>query len=275
MLALAKRLEGGIAEAFPWKNYRAYMRESLAGVYRSGTGYIVNGSFDASWLKTLQNMGWKDPGYDNFDQFWKQLEKNGGWWDPVYSHGRWREIFRTPSKKFEFYSQKLEQAKDRFSPAFTQLDSQAEDFCLPHYEEAAFEGEKEVFPYVLMLYKIQHRRDDSGAELSTMQEIPNALYQDVWGTKVEISREIAQRQKLKDNDIVWVESPRGRIKLPVYIYSGASGEAVSIALGGGHTELGRWAKDVGVNPNELRSSASDPISGSVALTCTYVKIYPA
>lgn len=274
ILALAKRLGGGIAEAFPWKDYRGYLRESLAGVYRSGNGYITNGTFDASWLKTLQNMGWKDTGYDNFNQFWKQLETNGGWWDPVYSHGRWREVFQTPSGKFEFYSQTLEQAKEYLTQASTRIEPQAENFCLPHYEEARFEGEEAVFPYVLMVHETQHRRGDTGAALSTMQEMPNALHQDVWGTKVEISRETAQKLKLKDNDIVWVESPRGRIKLPVRIYSGASGEAVSIALGGGHTELGRWAKGVGVNPNALRPFAPDPITGSAALTCTRVKIYP-
>lgn len=275
LLALAQKMGGSCADTLAWKDYHTYLQESLAGVYKSGLGYIASGSFDVTWLKSLQKMGWRDPGCEDFDEFWEQLEKKGGWWDPVYLHGRWKEVFQTPSGKFEFYSLILNQASGRFGPEVPSVNPTSDLFCLPHYEEPLLAGESDEFPYVLLLYEPQHRRGDKGPALPTMQEMPSIPNTDIWGNRIEISREAAADLNVKEGDFVWVESPKGKIKLPVRIHSRSSKRAASIASGGGHTQLGRWAKGIGANPHELRPLTVDPISGAAALTCTRVKIYPA
>lgn len=275
LLTLARCLGGNVAQALPWNDYQEYLRESLAGLFHSGTGYITNGSFDTSWLKTLKGMGWHDPGYENFDQFWAQLEEKGGWWDPVYSHGHWNEVFQTPSGKFEFYSLALKNASSNFSPETVRVDPSQDIFCLPHYEEPILQGDPQKYPFVLLLYEVQHRRGDHSSALASMQEIPNTPHDEIWETRVEISPAVAEELHLEEHQLVWVESPRGKIQLPIRIYPGATDRAVAIALGGGHTHLGRWAEGIGANPHTLRPLVLDLISGMAALTCTRVKIYRA
>jgi len=275
VLALSTKLGGPCAQALPWKNYQAYLKESAKGIYQSGTGYIVNGSFDASWLTTLQKMGWRDPGYQSFSEFWSQLEEKGGWWDPVYPHGRWHEIFKAPSGKFEFFSLTLFQSRKKFEPEFKQADPSTDLFCLPHYEEPIFKGDERDFPYTLLVYESQKMRGDTGASLAKVQELPDTPHQDIWDTSVEISEEVAAHHHLQEGDMAWLETPIGRVKLPIRIYAGASKWSIAIAAGGGHTQLGRWAKGIGVNPHQLRAAMIDPISGATAWTCTRARIYSA
>ncbi len=41
----------------------------------------------------------------------------------------------------------------------------------------------------------------------------------------------------------------------------------------GHTGIGRWAKDRGVNGLEILNPASEPVTGLAAFTNTRVRVY--
>jgi molybdopterin-containing oxidoreductase family iron-sulfur binding subunit len=96
-----------------------------------------------------------------------------------------------------------------------------------------------------------------------------------WDTLVEINSETAITLKLKDGQLVWVESPFQKIKAKVKFSEGVHPEVVAIPLGQGHYSYGKWQKGMGVNPNEIIGVDYDTISGQAAFFNTRVKVYKA
>ena len=71
----------------------------------------------------------------------------------------------------------------------------------------------------------------------------------------------AQRFGVKTGDVVWVESPYGRVKAIVRVTSRIHPEVVGVQHGFGHTALGRLAAGRGTSDSALRPTLSDPLSG--------------
>jgi molybdopterin-containing oxidoreductase family iron-sulfur binding subunit len=96
-----------------------------------------------------------------------------------------------------------------------------------------------------------------------------------WETWVEINPETAKRLGIDDEDWVWVESPKGKMKARARLYQGAMPEVVSIPFGEGHKSGGRWSKNLGENPYRLIDGDLDPLTGCPVNKSTRVKIYKA
>jgi thiosulfate reductase / polysulfide reductase chain A len=71
----------------------------------------------------------------------------------------------------------------------------------------------------------------------------------------------AQRFGVKTGEVVWVESPYGRVKAIVRVTSRIHPEVVGVQHGFGHTALGRLAAGRGTSDSALRPTLSDPLSG--------------
>jgi hypothetical protein len=50
---------------------------------------------------------------------------------------------------------------------------------------------------------------------------------------------------------------------------------VNVPYGFGHRAFGRWAKDIGINPNSILEIAADSLSGLPARFSTRVKVHKA
>ena len=80
---------------------------------------------------------------------------------------------------------------------------------------------------------------------------------------------------MTDGDWVWVESAQGKLLTRAKLYPGTMPQVVNIPSGLGHAALGRWAKDRGVNPNDILGEDYDRLSGRPAWYGTRVKVYKA
>ena len=96
-----------------------------------------------------------------------------------------------------------------------------------------------------------------------------------WETWVEINPETAKGYGIGDKDWVWIESPKGKVKVRARLYKGAMPDVVSIPFGLGHTSGGRWSKGLGENPYRLIDEDLDPLTGYPISKSTRVKIYKA
>jgi anaerobic selenocysteine-containing dehydrogenase len=112
---LARRLPGGVARSF------------------SGIG---DDSKDFVKFRTSTLMAWEE------------FVKKGVWVGPNYEYRKYKKIFNTPSKKFEFYSGNL---KSLYLKMGRKVDG--DQAYLPHYTEATFLGEKEKYPLILFPYQ--------------------------------------------------------------------------------------------------------------------------
>ncbi|MBI4082496.1 MAG: nitrate reductase, partial [Candidatus Lambdaproteobacteria bacterium] len=80
-----------------------------------------------------------------------------------------------------------------------------------------------------------------------------------WQSWVEINPAMAAEQDIGDGDLVWLVSPKGKIKVRAKIYPGTMPAVLNMAFGQGHHAYGRWAKDRGENPNDIIPSSFDPM----------------
>ncbi|MBI4246502.1 MAG: hypothetical protein HY614_04880, partial [Candidatus Rokubacteria bacterium] len=71
----------------------------------------------------------------------------------------------------------------------------------------------------------------------------------------------AQRHGVADGDVVWVESPHGKVKARVRTTKRMHPEVVGLQHGFGHWALGRLARGRGTSDSPLRPTKADPLSG--------------
>ena len=102
----------------------------------------------------------------------------------------------------------------------------------------------------------------AAANLPTLQEISGMTVGETWDSWLEMNPEATRDLGLKDRDLVWVESPFGKVKTKVRLVKGLRPDVVNLPYNQGHTAVGRWAKGRGVNGMELLNPASEPAAGS-------------
>lgn len=195
---------------------------------------------------------------------WDEWKKTGVWTNPTYPYGHYRGVdrpsFKTPSGKFEFKSLSLESLG--YNP-------------FPHYEPPKFAGSASKYPLNLITYKLMTHAEGRGYNVPWLLESYGVEPKEGWDNWVEINTETARELRISDGDLVWVESPVGKIEVKAVVTEGIQPDTVAIPYGMGHWAYGRWAKDRGVNVNSIIANVSDPVSGQCAYNDTRVKVYKA
>lgn len=133
-------------------------------------------------------------------------------------------------------------------------------------------AEDSAYPLHLIPAVTANLRDGRHANQPWLQESPDPLTTIVWDSWVELHPKTAAKLGIVEGDIVEVTSRSGSVKAQAYVFPGIHPDAVSIPLGNGHTALGRWAKDVGVNVFGMLDQIVDKDTGELALNETRVKI---
>ncbi len=177
-----------------------------------------------------------------FEAFWEKALENGGWWKAGEGGKKGLQV----------------------SPGRVEGHVQG---VVPR-----FDGAEKDYPYYLVLYPHAGYRDGSGANLSWLQETPDPMTSVVWGSWIEMNPRTAAKLGLAEGDAASVESPFGRMDLPVYLYPGIRPDTVAVPIGQGHSAYGRYAKGRGVNPIDILPAREDKRSGELALNSTRVRI---
>lgn len=116
--------------------------------------------------------------------------------------------------------------------------------------------------------------DGSGANLPWLQEVADPVTKVAWTSWAEIHSETAEGLGVALGDVVAVETPAGRVELPVVPRGGIRKDVVTIALGQGHT-VGYYASGTvddrpgevrGVNVLDLLPARADENGGPAYLT---------
>ncbi len=201
---------------------------------------------------------------------WEDFLQKGVWTGKSYQFKKYDRLFRTPSKKFEFSSGNLRSLLVKMG----KRDGEDSE-CLPRYKKAAFLGETEKYPLVLLPYQPLMVIENGSQNYPWAQEIFLPMQGIGWDSPVELNSETAKTLGLKDGQGVWVESPVQKIRTRVKISESVHPQVAAIPLGQGHSSYGRWQKNIGVNPNEIIGVDYDRISGQAAFFNTRVKVYKA
>jgi len=119
--------------------------------------------------------------------------------------------------------------------------------------EPRFGGNEKEYPLHLQVYPSTAFYDGRGAALPWLQQLPDPMTTVVWDSWIEINPKTADELGIRFGDLVEVTSPQGSLQVPAVIYPGIRPDMVSMPLGQGHRDLGRYAKGRGVNPLHLLS----------------------
>ncbi|MBI4249410.1 MAG: molybdopterin-dependent oxidoreductase [Elusimicrobia bacterium] len=155
----------------------------------------------------------------------------------------WREMsaaasgnpYATRSGKFEF-------------DALTNL------LKLQDVKKAREDGE---FPLRLHLYAPLAFSFGEGAHLPYLQSVAGPQMQEAWETWAEMHPETASLPGLSDGEAIWVESRRGKIEARARLSRAAMPGVVSLPVGLGYADYGRWAKGLGSNPLEIGEEGTE------------------
>lgn len=95
-----------------------------------------------------------------------------------------------------------------------------------------------------------------------MQEVPDPMSKLVWDNAALMSKDTAEKLRVKNEDVVKLTLDGRELNLPVWIMPGHAKDSISVALGYGRTKAGRIGNNIGGNAYLLRhSSAMDFTTG--------------
>jgi anaerobic selenocysteine-containing dehydrogenase len=256
LLRVAREIGGPVAEAFPWQSYQGVLRYRLDG--------------EAAKWDQLSELGvWMTPGY--------HFARRGStkWVEEVV--GRDRRLAPRDGH-FDFFSRELSCIVAAMSDEQRISAGLADGIepGLPHYVVTPYAGDAGEYPFLLNVITLMSLGPVSAAaNLPTLQEISGMTVGETWGSWLEMNPESAEKRHLADGDDVWIESPFGRLQTRLRLVAALRPDVVNLPYNQGHTAVGRWAKDRGVNGMALLNPASEPATGLASLTNTRVKVYRA
>ncbi|NIM79325.1 MAG: molybdopterin-dependent oxidoreductase [Candidatus Aminicenantes bacterium] len=274
LVELGKTLKG--RGLFPWKNYAEIVNKRFEVLYESGEGTIIAETVDSEWDRYLNQRGWKSQQYESFQAFLKLVRENGGWWDQSVHIRPVRDIFHTPTEKFEFFSSILQQhLEGKPAAAGKGLDAaKGDERLMPHYDESGVPGAAGEFPLILTVSQLLTNRDGKGASQPSMMEMVGIQVGRHWKSWIEINPETATMYGIKDRRLAWVESVKDRVKAEARFFPGILPGVVHIHLGLGHTSYGRFGTGIGINAVDLIENKFDSLSSIPVLNGTRVRVKP-
>ena len=142
----------------------------------------------------------------------------------------------------------------------------------PPVPEATFAGPESEYPFVFHPYATQGFREGIGANLPWIQELPDPLTSVVYGSWAEVNPATAKQLGLSMGDLVELESPAGKVSVPVVVYPGVRPDVIAMPLGHGHRANGRYAEGRGSNAASLLAAQRDSATGALAWAATRVAL---
>ena len=155
------------------------------------------------------------------------------------------------------------------------IEARGDKVFLPHFEKPRMIGDEKEYPFHLIPYVPMTAAEGRGANQPFLQEIYGPHLKERWNSWIEINPETAKTMGIKDGDLIWVESPVGKLKGKARLFPGTHPMSIHIPYGQGHKAYGRWAKGRGINPNDLLVREYDYLGGFASYFSTRVKIYKA
>jgi len=114
--------------------------------------------------------------------------------------------------------------------------------------------------------------DGRHANLPWLQELPDQIAQVVWDSWAELHPATAEKLGVKTGDVLRVSSKHGKVEVKVVVLPSVREDAIAIPLGQGHSEYGRYAKGLGVNPYHILEPVYDRKTGELATYATHVAV---
>jgi len=140
------------------------------------------------------------------------------------------------------------------------------------FDSPEFDGEGDLH---LMVYPSARFGDGSmNANRPWLQELADPVSKIAWHSWVEMHPDRAESLGVQNGDVLTLSTDYGALEVPAWIYPGIRQDVIALAMGGGHTEAGRFANGNGVNPMDLIPAEVEALSGGLVHFITKVAVTP-
>jgi anaerobic selenocysteine-containing dehydrogenase len=251
------------------KSYADYLRFRMNQVFDSGRGTPYFEEISPEFLEELRKRGWQVHSYPTFLDFWRLFQEKGFWWESDgYPAVNWKR-----KNKFTFPSgPKLAKLMEERSLQLLGKEGPEIDSASLAWLEKTIKKPESSHAFILVPFTTLFNITGDGASQPLLQELSGLRHRTYWRTWAEINPERARELSLTDGDIIRVTTENGSFTLPVRVVPTVSGEILSVPLGMGHRESGRYAKNIGANPIDIIDHRMDPLSGRNSLQSTLIRV---
>ncbi|MGE0159468.1 MAG: molybdopterin dinucleotide binding domain-containing protein, partial [Gemmatimonadales bacterium] len=142
----------------------------------------------------------------------------------------------------------------------------------PEPTAPTFDGDQGQYAFVLLPFESVKTLDGRGANRPWLQEHPDPMSTVMWNAWLEISPADARELGIEDADVLRVESPTGSVEVHAVIDPAVRPGVVSMPVGYGHTDYGRYAQGRGANVMTLLGSAQVEGTSAPARAATRVRV---
>ena len=260
LIQLAKSLGGNVGASFPWSDYETALKDRVKGLATAGRGQVADEPGLQPWKGGQGRQ--LAPNYDSFDDLWEKLTEHGCWFDTSEAIPSWASAFTTPSRKFEFYSQKMRQVGIRGNDLT----------FLPHFKPVEPAGDPSDYPLLLMPYETMAITNGPVANPPFMTKLLFDFELKGNDSFVEINPKTATSLGLKEGDQVALQTERGTLEVRVHLTEAARPDVVFIPTGLGHGGFDAFIRGKGVNANKILVAQQDQVTGLATWWGTRVKI---
>jgi anaerobic selenocysteine-containing dehydrogenase len=260
LIQLAKSLGGNVGASFPWSDYETALKDRVKGLADAGRGQVADEPGLQPWKGGQGRQ--LAPKYDSFDELWEKLTEHSCWFDTSEAIPSWASAFTTPSRKFEFYSQKMRQVGIRGNDLT----------FLPHFKPVEPAGDPSDYPLLLMPYETMAITNGPVANPPFMTKMLFDFELKGNDSFVEINPKTATSLGLKEGDQVALQTERGTLKVRVHLTEAARPDVVFIPTGLGHGGFDSFIRGKGVNANKILVAQQDQVTGLATWWGTRVKI---
>jgi anaerobic selenocysteine-containing dehydrogenase/Fe-S-cluster-containing dehydrogenase component len=116
--------------------------------------------------------------------------------------------------------------------------------------------------------------DGRHADRPWLPEIPDPVSQVAWQTVAMVHPQTLTSSGAAEGRMVVLATAHGQVTLHAYSHPGLHPDMLVIPAGQGHTQMGRYAQDQGVNPVALLAAGVDPLSGAPDYSAPIVRLAP-
>ncbi|NBW41643.1 4Fe-4S dicluster domain-containing protein [bacterium] len=194
-----------------------------------------------------------------------------------YVKAQWRKVYNGSGSTKGFAKWWLERVEQGGVFDDTQLNKRVKVNVSPEAFRSAGDkhavspakGELTLLPYFSV-----KTFDGRAANRPWLQELPDPVVQAVWDSWGELHENTAAQLGVKTGDSITVRNAYGELNLPVYISDRIAEGTVGVPVGQGHTEYGRYAREVShvgnvfdlLSRDESENKGLSLVSASVAVT---------
>jgi len=264
VLDLTRRVLGEGNNDFPWSDFEAVIKDEVGEIHRVRRGDVFGSAFEEMWVRLLERIGWRAATYPDLEKFWKKCVEKGGWWDPIYYFGKKERVYQNEQGKFDFGLDLVRKRArhvgtieglyrlEKFKSARTDETDPFGLLVNGHYPLLGASSRNEPFLMELMTNQIDHSGE--------------------WKMWVEMNPDDAETAGFHENDIVTVETAKGKITGTLKLFAGNPPGMVSVPFGLGRKSGGRYVEGIGENPVEIVQFDFDQLTGIPKWGSTFVKV---